>query len=249
MSDELKNDPFDDSDGEEETTSAGPPKGEGAGVFGKWYVLYPLCALVLFGALYLGLELHNRMGAPIRVTLDTEPEDLIVLEQEKELVPADDGTYRLAPGKHELTFRKEGYESRTLECVVSATMNRFTVKLDPLSDRAVLVEVVPPDAQLRVNGVVRDTPNGKIELRAPESGSLLLQANHPDYRSFRKSYTADALKASDYRLRVELVPAEGGTGLPADLVVRRGDETDPELGSPRVCSSNWPGAATPWSWC
>lgn len=77
MSNELENDPFDEME-EEDTTSEGPPTGQWAGVLGKWYVLYPLCAVVLCGAVYLGIRLQSWAAPTIRVTLATEPADVTV---------------------------------------------------------------------------------------------------------------------------------------------------------------------------
>jgi formylglycine-generating enzyme required for sulfatase activity len=232
MSNDLDIDPFGEPDEAEETTSEGPRESPSTGILGKWYVLYPLCAIVLVGALYVGLRLQSRIAGPIRVTLATEPEDVIVLEAGKELKPAEDGTYLLARGKHELTFRREGYRTQTYELVVSAEQNRFEMKLERLAGRPVVVEILPSDAELRVNGVVRATPDGRTELRPPDQGPLVLQATHPDYRPFRRSYFSRQLEASDYRLRVELAPLAGGPGLPGGLVPKDGAEIDAELELP-----------------
>jgi len=244
MSNDLENDPFDEMEEEEETTSEGPPTGQWAGILGKWYVLYPLCVVVLCGAVYVGIRLQP--AAPtIRVTLVTEPEDVNVLEAGKELEPAEDGTYLLSPGKHELTFRKEGYEERVEEYVVSAKQRRFEVDLDKLAGMPVVVEIVPADAELRVDGIPRATPGGRTELRAPDDEPLVLQASHPDYRAFRKSYSSAQLESADYRLRIELAPLDSVPGLPASLIAKEGAEIDPEWKLPtRVAVASLTGDAT-----
>jgi len=228
MSNELENDPFDEMEEEEGAASAGPATGQRGGVLGKWYVLYPLCAAVLCGALYLGIRLQSLFSAEIRVTLVTEPADVTVLEAGKELEPAEDGTYLLSPGKHELTFRRDGYQELIEEYDVSAGQHRFEVKLDKLAGTLVAIEIVPRDAELRVDGIPRDSPGGRAELRVAADEPLLVQASHPDYRAFRRSYSSEQLESADYRLRVELVPLDSMPGLPATLAPAEGAEIDAE---------------------
>lgn len=245
MSNELENDPFGEMEEDDGAASAGSPTGQRAGVFGKWFVLYPLCVAVLCGAVYLGVKLQTWMSPTIHVTLDTEPDDVTVLEAGKELEPAEDGTYLLSPGKHELTFRKEGYKERVEEYDVSAGQRRFEVKLDKLAGTLVAIEIVPPDAELRVDGIPRDSNDGRAEFRVSDDEPLLLQASHPDYRAFRKSYSSEQLESADYQLRIELAPLESMPGLPASLMPAEGAEIDPEWKLPtRVVVESPGGDAT-----
>ena len=221
MSNDLETDLFDEME-EGQIAHEEPPTGQWGGVLAKWCLLYPLCAVVLCGAVYLGIWLQGLASPTIRVTLATEPEDVDVWEAGRKLEPAEDGMYHLSPGKHELTFRQEGYKERVEEYVVSAEHHRFEVVLEKLAATSVVVNIVPADAELRVDGVRRATSGGSVELRASGDKPLVLQASHPDYHAFRESYSSAQWASADGPLQIELVPLESVAGLPEGLMAKEG---------------------------
>src|SRR6185436_393811 len=100
---------------------------------GRPYVLYPLCALIILGALWFsfGRKFVGSGGPkPVAVAFDVAPDakDLQVAAEKGPLVANKEGKYELLPGKHKVTFNKAGFQPLTNEFDISATNNKFAVK-------------------------------------------------------------------------------------------------------------------------
>src|SRR5262245_35261301 len=128
---------------------------------GKPYVLYPLCAVIMLGAVWFSFFRKSggsadATGGTVAMTFDVQPDanGLQVLDAYKPVAANADGKFPLAPGHHALTFHKDGFQPVTKELDVSSDNSRVALKLEPalkapkLSD--VVIQVTPADATLKV---------------------------------------------------------------------------------------------------
>jgi len=164
---------------------------------GRPYVLYPLCALILLGALWFSIGINSDgAAAMIPVTFAVQPDNsgVEVVEGEKPLAAAEDGRYPLQPGPHTVTFRKEGFHPITQKYDVSAEKNKFSVKLEPVIKYVdVVVNVTPPEAQLSIAGAGQTLVDGAITHKLQEGQPLQLEASLDKYTPISKAFTAEEL--------------------------------------------------------
>lgn len=101
-------------------------------VLNRPYVLYPLCALMLIGAVFIGLALRGNKNKPatdlVAVQVNVEPADAAMTIDGKpaaDLKPNEDGKFLLPPGKHKFAFNKAGYDPQEVEAEVNAEKLRI----------------------------------------------------------------------------------------------------------------------------
>ena len=182
---------------------------------GKPYVLYPLCAVILLGALWYSF--FRKTGGAVdpitgnvAVTFDVQPDSngLEIIEAEKPVAPNADGTFPLAPGHHAVTFRKDGFKPVTKEFDVSADAHQFALKLEPAPPAPKTVDVVisvsPADSQLKVNGTPQTLVEGAYTHKLPEGQKLELAASHDGYASASQSFSADDVAKLGNKVSIEL---------------------------------------------
>ena len=207
-------------------------------------MLYPLCAVILLGALWFSF--FRKTGGAVdpitgnvAVTFDVQPDSngLEIIEAEKPVAPNADGTFPLAPGHHAVTFRKEGFKPVTKEFDVSADAHQFALKLEPAPPAPKTVDVVisvsPADSQLKVNGTPQTLVEGAYTHKLPEGQKLELAASHDGYASASQSFSADDVAKLGNKVSIELEAEKPAKGcMPASLVAKPGAEVDTDLNLP-----------------
>ncbi len=195
------------------------------------YVLYPLCALIILGALWFSFR--GNAGAAIPVTFAVEPDaaNLEVVEGQKPVQASPDGTYAFKPGKHAVTFRKAGFHPATQELVVSAEKNKFSVKLEPIITFVdVAVQLSPPDAQLSVGGKNQALVEGAATYKHQQGQPLLLEARRDGYVPATRSLSPEELSKLGNKVSLELEREK--PRLPESLVAKPGAEVDSAIQLP-----------------
>jgi serine/threonine protein kinase/formylglycine-generating enzyme required for sulfatase activity len=179
---------------------------------GRPWVLYPLCALILAGALWLTIRINSAKNPPatdsrvaVQFDVSPDPTGLKVDESGQLLTKSDDGTYRLEPGSHSLTFRKEGFQPFTQKIEVSAENKTFSVQLEPtIKFHDVLVSVTPPDAQLRIGGTSQTLSSGRLTHKLEEGQPLKVEARRDGYVPVSRVFTTEELNKLNNRVALEL---------------------------------------------
>jgi formylglycine-generating enzyme required for sulfatase activity len=216
---------------------------------GRPYVLYPLCAAILLGALWMTIRM-NASGSDaavptIPVTFDVAPHGggVEVFEEEQPLAAAPDGTYAFSPGVHALTFRKAGFHPRKQEIDVSAERTKFAVSLEPVVTFVdVVIEVVPADAELSVGGKSQSLVSGTSTLKHQAGQPLALEARRAGFVAASRSLSADELAALGNKVSLELERVK--PRLPESLAAKPGAGVDPDAELPvRVFSTRLEGGA------
>ena len=242
---------------------------------GRPYVLYPLCAIILFGALWFsffrssadesaeavkkGSEATAKsepskpiLPATVTVGFEVAPNSagLEVAEGSSKVSPTPDGKYAFIPGRHTLTFRKDGFQPLTSEIDVSAEHNSFPVKLTPVVKFAdVVIQVLPPSAQLKVGGTTQALTNGAFTQKIEVGKSLEIDARLAGYKPVTRSISAGELAKTGNKVTISLERAPAPVAasqpekpivptlpdkrrLPASLVAKPGAALDPNTQLP-----------------
>jgi formylglycine-generating enzyme required for sulfatase activity len=198
-------------------------------------VLYPLCALILLGALLFAIQLNSDDGAASTVAVKFEvTPDATGLEiiEGTNVVPRDeDGTYPLAPGRHSLTFRKKGFQHVTHELEISPKNNKFALTLKPaIKFNDVAIRVTPADAQLSVAGSRQVLTDGAYTHKLEEGKPLMVEARRDGYLMVSQEFSPEELGKRDHKIALELEREK--PRLPKSLVPKSGSEIDPDVQLP-----------------
>jgi formylglycine-generating enzyme required for sulfatase activity len=201
---------------------------------GRPYVLYPLCAAILLGALWFTIKINSGGSVPpIPVTFAVNPDaaNLQVAEGEEPLKASPEGAYLLAPGVHKVTFRKEGFHPATKEIDVSAEKNKFAVQLEPIIKWIdVALKVTPPDAELSLDGAVHPLVDGAYMHKQQEGQPLRLEVKRAGFVTVSRSIAAAELAKLGNKVTLELEPEK--PQLPESLVAKPGAEIDADTRLP-----------------
>jgi len=196
---------------------------------GRPYVLYPLCALMILGALLFSFGNPFAPGEPepIPVTFDIQPAGVgvEVLAGKDQLKPAEDGTYPLLPGPHELTLSREGFHPVTRSFEVSPEHSKFLVKLEPIIKYIdVAINVSPAEATLNVDGTKQNLTNGAYTHKVQEGHPLKVDASLDKYVSVSRTLSADELKTLGNKVSIALEKEK--PKLPESIVAKPGAALD-----------------------
>lgn len=201
---------------------------------GRPYVLYPLCALILLGALWLTIQLNSTREVPkIPVSFSVLPGGgiLKVTEGDQDLQATPQGTYDLTPGVHKVTFQKEGFHPVTKEFDVAADKNRFDVTLEPIIKWVdVAIQVTPADAELVVDGKTQSLTNGAYTHKQQEDQPLQLEARRDGFVALTRTVSAEELAKLGNKLSLELEREK--PKLPDALATKPGAAIDTEIELP-----------------
>ena len=116
----------------------------------KPYVLWPLCASMLIGALLIGLKLQGNDEAPLaRVRVIVTPDDANIMLGDEAYQPDENGLFAIEPGAYNLIIRKDGFETHSESLELKAGLNEFPIVLQA-------VEKTPPAL---TNVRIRITPD------------------------------------------------------------------------------------------
>ena len=209
---------------------------------GRPYVLYPLCAAIILGALWFSFSLISGDAAAklIAVTFDIQPDPngVEVVTVKGAVVPPREGKYPIPPGRHALTFRKNGFQPLTQEFDIAAEKNRFPVKLTPLIKfNDVVVKVLPADSRLNVAGASQTAIDGSYTHKLQEGEPLSIDASRDGYVSVSRTISPDELATLGNKVTIELEPAK--PRLPQSLVAKPGADLDRDVQLPvRVLAAN-----------
>lgn len=206
---------------------------------GRPYVLYPLCAAILLGAVWFTFFRGAGSVPPIAVTFTSAPAaaNFEVVEGDKSLKASPAGTYDFAPGVHKLTFRKEGFHPATQEINVSKEKTKFAVQLEPVIKYVdVTVSVSPADAELTVDGKPQAVSGGAVTLKHEEGKPLVVAAQRAGYVAASKTIAAAELPKLGNKVSLELEREK--PRLPESLAAKPGAALDEKLQLPtRVVST------------
>ncbi len=201
---------------------------------GRPYVLYPLCAAMLLGALWYVFRINSGGGVPpIPVTFAVTPDaaNLEVVEGEEQLKAASEGTYAFAPGLHKVTFRKDGFHPKTQEIDVSAEKSKFAVQLEPIIKYVdVAVQVTPADAQLSVAGTDHPLVDGAYTHKQQEDKPLVLEARRDGFVTIARTISPEELAKLGNKISLEL--EREMPKLPESLAAKPSAALDPEVQLP-----------------
>src|SRR6201999_1883755 len=123
--------------------------------------------------------------------------------------------YPFSQGHYSLTFNKEGFTSVTRDVDVSPTSNNFDVKLEPTKSAApvkpaepesvdVVVQVTPPNAELKVAGEKQNLVNGAYTHKLPAGQPLQIEAHLDNYVPVSRTISADELKTLNNKVTITL---------------------------------------------
>jgi serine/threonine protein kinase/formylglycine-generating enzyme required for sulfatase activity len=229
------------------TSGKGTSREQVNDILGRPYVLYPLCALILLIAVFVGLKMR-RTNAPseVQVKLIVEPKDAGLSVDGKTATPDESGAYLLPTGKHQIELKKDGYKSHEAEVEISAdlkeigpiTLAKLEVKKpDPPKEpkvRTVDFEVEPADAVVTVDGKELKLDEGKGQLEVAGDALLELKISHPMFQEFANTYQPAQLEQVFNKLAVKLDPLkpEPIAKLPATLKAVESAGVDPISGLP-----------------
>jgi formylglycine-generating enzyme required for sulfatase activity len=236
--------------------------------------LYPLCAAIILLALFFSFgnpfagkvtlpvtkQEDAKSAAPaeapkrIPVTFDVQP-DAKGLEVASGGVPVPanpEGNYAFAAGHYALTFKKDGFTPVAKDVDISATANKFDVKFEPVVKyNDVTLQIAPPNAELKVDGVKQDLANGSFTQKVAEGQPLQIEVTLDKYEPISRTISSDELKTLANKVAVNLkqiappvvvptpppVPAPETTKaakvtLPASLFPKPGAPKDPQTRLP-----------------
>jgi serine/threonine protein kinase/formylglycine-generating enzyme required for sulfatase activity len=201
---------------------------------GRPYVLYPLCACILLGALWFTISINSSKEVPkVPVTFAIEPDGggVKVTEGEQALQATPEGDYAFAPGIHKVTFQKEGFHPVTRDIDVSADKNKFDVKLEPIIKWIdVAINVKPADAELIVGGKPQTLVDGVYTHKQQEDQPLQLEARGKGFVTLTRTLApADLAKAGN---KVSLELEREKPRLPDSLASKPGAEIDADVQLP-----------------
>jgi serine/threonine-protein kinase len=208
------------------------------------YVLYPLCALILLGALWFSIRVNSGGGDDaakkmVAVTFDIQPDSsgVEVVGEKGAIVSSKDGKYPFPPGRHALTFRKQGFEPLTQKLEITAKKNRFPIKLAPvIKFNEVVISVTPADARLNVAGIAAS--GGKYTHKHREGEPLPIAASRDGYAPVSRTISTDELVKLGHKVAIELEREK--PKLPGSLIAKPGAAVDPDLQLPvRVLAANF----------
>ncbi|HVT30594.1 MAG TPA: bifunctional serine/threonine-protein kinase/formylglycine-generating enzyme family protein, partial [Lacipirellulaceae bacterium] len=217
---------------------------------GRPYVLYPLCAAMIIGALWFvfggssggsasigaaskGDAAKQAVPAIIPVKFDITPDSkgLEVAEGNVKIAPAIDGSYGFPPGRHAVVFRKEGFQPLTHEFDISPEHKTFAVKLEPVVKFVdVTIQVTPATAQLKTGGVTRSLTNGAYTEKVEQGKPLAVEASLDGFVTISRTISVDELKTRGNKVMLKLEREK--PHLPATLVAKPGAAIDPVLQVP-----------------
>jgi formylglycine-generating enzyme required for sulfatase activity len=163
------------------------------------------------------------------VQFEVQPDatGLEVVEGTSRISPMPDGKYAFLPGHHKATFRKDGYQPLTNEFDVSADHRSFPIKLEPvITSTDVAIQVTPPNAQLKVDGMPQSLVNGTYTQKVQPGKPLAIDVRLDDYEPVSRSFSADELTKLGNKLTINLDRKK--TKLPPALVSKPGAPIDPE---------------------
>ena len=213
---------------------------------GRPYVLYPLCALILLGALWFSYRINSggaqdAVTAAIPVTFDVQPNatGLEVVGEGGPIAAAEDGKYPFAAGRHSVTFRKDGFQPLTQEFDVSPENNKFAVTLQPVVKfNDVVIQVTPADAELNVAGTSQSLSDGRYTHKLQEGQPLTIEARQDGYATASRTLSPEDLAKLGHEVTIEL--ARDKPRLPPTLVAMPGAATDPDSQLPvRVLAASF----------
>ncbi|MGD9635445.1 MAG: SUMF1/EgtB/PvdO family nonheme iron enzyme [Pirellulales bacterium] len=206
---------------------------------GRPYVLYPLCAAIMLGAVWFTFFRGGASVPPIPVTFAVDPDgaNLVVVEGENNLQASPEGTYAFAAGKHSLMFRKEGFHPATQEIEVSKEKTKFAVKLEPIIKYVdVTVSVTPADAEVTVDGKPQSVTGGTLTLKHQEDKPLVVAGQKAGYVSTSRTLAPAELAKLSNKVALELEREK--PRLPESLAAKPGATMDDKLQLPtRVVST------------
>ena len=225
---------------------------------GRWYVLYPLCAVIVVGALWAsfgnpfgGSSAKNVADKPkakvepkteppkpvvpamVAVTFDAQPDakGLEVLSGKEKVAPNKDGKYEFKPGRYSLTLNKEGFQPILREIDVSETSNKFDVKFEPVIKYVdVAINVTPVNAALKIDGKKQTATNGAYTYKVQEGRPLPVEATLDKHVPVTRSISADELKTLGNKVTIELEREK--PRLPESIVAKPGSPVDADLQLP-----------------
>ena len=221
---------------------------------GRPYVLYPLCAAILLGALWFSFgnpfagdsettpvaKQEEKKNAPKAVAAGLIPVTFNVQPDAKGLevmagtirVPANkEGKFAMRAGHYSLTLSKDGFAPVVRDVDVSPTSNTFDVKLEPVIKFVdVVIQVTPAEAELKVGGAKQGLVKGAYTHKLQEGQPLQIDASLDKYVTVSRSISPDELKTLGNKVVLEL--AKEKPKLPESLVVKIGTPFDSELQLP-----------------
>ena len=214
-------------------------------------MLYPLCAAMILGALWVvfggssGKKAGDRAATakadaakqavtsliPVKFDVTPDANGLEVVEGDSKVPPTGDGKYAFQLGHHKITFQKEGFQPLTREFDVSAEQNTFAVKLEPATKYGdVVFHVTPANAQFKVSGAAHPLTNGEFTQKTEEGKPLNVEASLDGYVTITRTISADELKTLGNKVTINLEREK--PRLPATLVAKPGAAIDPALQLP-----------------
>jgi serine/threonine protein kinase/formylglycine-generating enzyme required for sulfatase activity len=203
---------------------------------GRPYVLYPLCAAILVGALLFSIRLNSggsEAAKFVAVAFDIQPDrtGVEVVSNKGAVVFLEDGKYPFPPGRHAVTFRKNGFQPLTKEFDVSAEKNHFPVKLVPIIKiDDVVINVSPADSRLNVAGEAKTTTSGIYTHKLQQGEPLSIEASREGYASVSRTISSEELARLGYKVTMELEREK--PRLPKSLVAKPSAELDRDLQLP-----------------
>jgi serine/threonine-protein kinase len=201
---------------------------------GRPYVLYPLCAAILLGALWFTVHINSARApsmVPVTFTVEPDEKNVKVSEGDKPLSVSNEGTYALAPGVHQVTFQKEGFHPTTQEFDISEVKNKFSVKLEPIIKWIdVVILIKPPDAELKVAGKSQPHTAGTYTHKHQKGQPLELDARHKGFIPQTRTVLPAELAKSGNKITLELEREK--PRLPESLVIKPGAEIDADVQLP-----------------
>lgn len=169
---------------------------------GKSYVLYPLCAVMLLGALGLGLAPSPQGRAPGKRPKDLAGNGVVIPSVPD---PAD------------------------VHVTQAGVKDMATQSPEP-SHLQVAIQVEPADATVMVEDRRQSVEDGRATYDHVRGTPLELAVRRSGYRSMVRVISADELAAANYTLHIRL--EKSAPSLPADFVAVPSTEYDPHLGLP-----------------
>jgi serine/threonine-protein kinase len=224
---------------------------------GRWYVLYPLCALMILSALYVvfgnpfeappaaqpaqqvkQVPLSPKPAAPatpalIPVTFVATPDanGLEVIAGDIRVPANKEGKYAFAAGHYSLKLNKDGFHPLTREVDISPTSDKFELKFEPTIKYVnIAINVVPVNAELKIADAKQTLKDGSITQKLEEGQPLELEAALDKYVTVKRTISADELKKLGNKVSIELEKEK--PRVPASLVAKPGAPLDADLQFP-----------------
>lgn len=197
---------------------------------GKPYILYPLCALIILGALLFSFG-NPFAGAgkaiapvakkeepktttpetpsviPVSFTVKPDAKGFEVIDGDKSVTATPDGKYSFTPGHHSVTLKKEGFKSATRDLDISPKSNKFTVDFKPEAKMVdVTVQVTPANAELKIGGTKQTLTNGSFTQKIAEGQPLQIEVTSDKFEPISRTVSADELKTLGNKLAFSLKP-------------------------------------------